>query len=121
MSEMKYSLEPETSKPDRRYRKGSKFDPILESFKDSSYTLVKVEVEGKDANYIRTQLKKRLDAQNIKNVVVSVVNDICYLEKVDSKKPRRKKGHDAEPEPSQDAEPEPSQDAEPEQTPQDQE
>jgi len=99
MSEMKYSLEPETSKPDRRYRKGSKFDPIIESFKDSSYTLVKVEVEGKDANYIRTQLKKRLDAQNIKNVVVSVVNDICYLEKVDGKKPRKKKGLDAESEP----------------------
>jgi hypothetical protein len=40
-----------------------------------------VEVEGKDANYLRTQLKKRIDARDIESVKVSVVNGKLYLEK----------------------------------------
>jgi len=96
---MDFKLAPETSKPDRRYRKGSKYDPILESFQNSVYPLVKVEIENRDANYIRTQLKKRLDAKGITNIAVSVVNETCYLEKVEGKKPRKKKGAEPEPEP----------------------
>ena len=71
------------SKPSRRYRKGSKYDPVLESFKAGDQPLVKVSIDGKDANYIRTQLNKRIDAQSRKyrNVKVSVVNNVCYLEK----------------------------------------
>jgi hypothetical protein len=43
---------------------------------------VKVDVPGKDANYLRTQLKKRIDARDIQNKIeVSVVNNIAYLEK----------------------------------------
>jgi hypothetical protein len=39
-------------------------------------------VAGKDANYLRTQLKKRIDARNIESKIeVSVVNNIAYLEK----------------------------------------
>ena len=44
--------------------------------------LVEVSIEGKDANYLRTQLNKRIDARNLRNVKVSVVNNVCYLEKV---------------------------------------
>jgi len=43
--------------------------------------LVKVNVSGKDANYLRTQLIKRIDTRNLRNVKVSVVNNVCYLEK----------------------------------------
>lgn len=79
-----FELKPTTEKPSRRYRKGSKYDPILEAFKKGSDTLVTVEIDGKDANYIRTQLNKRIDAQSRKysKIKVSVVNDVCYLEKV---------------------------------------
>ena len=45
--------------------------------------LVKVEVTGKDANYLRTQLKKRIDARDLNaKIEVSVVNNIAYLEKM---------------------------------------
>jgi len=82
-SQLGFDLKPVTEKPSRRYRKGSKYDPILEAFKKGSDTLVTVEIDGKDANYIRTQLNKRIDAQKRKfnKIKVSVVNDICYLEK----------------------------------------
>ena len=83
MSEIKFDLQPVTKKPSRKYRKGSKYDPILDSFMSGSYNLVKVAVENKDANYLRTQLNKRIEARDIgEKVKVSVVNNIAYLEKM---------------------------------------
>ena len=81
MSEVRFNLKPVEEKPSRRYRKGSKYDPVLDRFMDRAAKLVEVSMEGKDANYLRTQLNKRIDARNIRNVKVSVVNDVCYLEK----------------------------------------
>ena len=83
MSDVKFELQPVTSKPSRKYRKGSKYDPILDSFLDGEHDLVKVEVPEKDANYLRTQLNKRIEARDIENrVKVSVVNNVAYLEKL---------------------------------------
>ena len=78
-----FSFSAVTKKPSRRYRKGSKYDPILEDFLTSEHKLVKVEVTAKDANYIRTQLNKRIEANTKKfgKIKVSVVNNIAYLEK----------------------------------------
>jgi len=82
MSEVKFDLQPVDKKPSRKYRKGSKYDPILDSFMDGEHALVKVEVENKDANYLRTQLNKRIEARDITDKVkVSVVNNVAYLEK----------------------------------------
>ena len=82
MSDVKFDLKPVDKKPSRKYRKGSKYDPIIDSFLESSHPLVKVEVPDKDANYLRTQLKKRIDARDLNtNVEVSVVNNIAYLER----------------------------------------
>jgi len=82
MSDVKFDLKPVEKKPSRKYRKGSKYDPIIDSFLKSSHDLVKVDVPGKDANYLRTQLKKRIDARDIQSKIeVSVVNNIAYLEK----------------------------------------
>jgi hypothetical protein len=80
MSNVKFDLSPVDKKPSRKYRKGSKYDPILDKFLESKNKLVTVEVAGKDGNYIRTQLKKRIDAREL-NVNVSVVNNKAYLEK----------------------------------------
>ena len=66
--------------PKRKYRKGSKYDPILDKFLEGKDKLVTVEVAGRDGNYVRTQLKKRIDARDLK-VDVSVVNNKVYLEK----------------------------------------
>ena len=82
MSEVEFDLKPVDKKPSRKYRKGSKYDPIIDSFLKSEHELVKVEVPDKDANYLRTQLKKRVDARDLQDKVeVSVVNNIAYLEK----------------------------------------
>ena len=67
-------------KPSRRYHKGSKYEPILDAFLEGNHKLVTVEVAGREANYVRTQLKKRIDARDLK-IDVSVVNNKVYLEK----------------------------------------
>jgi isocitrate dehydrogenase kinase/phosphatase len=81
MGEVKFDLKPVGEKPSRKYRKGSKYDPVLERFMERAARLVEVSIEGKDANYLRTQLNKRLEARNLKTVKVSVVNNVCYIEK----------------------------------------
>ena len=81
--ELEFELMPVARKPMRKYRKGSKYDPIIDLFLKGENNLVKVVVESKDANYLRTQLNKRIDARNInEKVKVSVVNNIAYLEKI---------------------------------------
>ena len=80
MNELNFNLTPITEKPSRRYRKGSKYDPILDAFVAGEANLVEVSIAGKEANYLRTQLNKRVDARNL-NVKVSVINNIAYLEK----------------------------------------
>ena len=83
MSEVKFDLKPVTKKPSRKYRKGSKYDPILDSFLNGENVLVEVAVSNKDANYLRTQLNKRIEARDLQSKVkVSVVNNVAYLEKM---------------------------------------
>ena len=82
MADVSFVLVDVEKKPSRRYRKGSKYDPIIDQFLGGKSNLVKVEVDDKDANYLRTQLKKRIDARDMANQIkVSVVNNIAYLEK----------------------------------------
>ena len=83
MSEIKFKLKPIKSKPKRSFRKGSKYDPILDAFIEGKDNLVGLTVEGKDANYIRTQLNKRIKVRGLEGRVnISVVGNVCYLEKV---------------------------------------
>ena len=82
MSEVKFKLTQVTKKPSRKYRKGSKYDPIIDAFLNGKIDMVKIDDCEKDANYLRTQLKKRIDARDLGNKIeVSVVNNIAYLEK----------------------------------------
>ncbi len=82
MSDVNFELAPVDEKPSRKYRKGSKYDPIIDAFLESEHNTVTVEVEGKDANYLRTQLKKRIDDRDLQDRIdVSVVNNVAYLEK----------------------------------------
>jgi len=83
MSDVPFRLIDVEKKPSRKYRKGSKYDPIIDKFLSGKSSLVKVEVTGKDANYLRTQLKKRIDARDLNSKIeVSVVNNTAYLEKL---------------------------------------
>ena len=83
MSELKFELTPVEKKPSRRYKKGSKYDPILDAFLEGTDNLVEVILEGKDANYLRTQLNKRIEAKDLKDKLkTSVINNILYIEKL---------------------------------------
>jgi hypothetical protein len=83
MADVKFELKPVNMKPSRRYRKGSKYDPILDVFVQGEDRLVEVSIEDKDANYLRTQLNKRIEARRLEGAIkVSVVNSVTYLEKV---------------------------------------
>lgn len=83
VSRLAFSLEPVTEKPKRKYKKGSKYDPILDAFMTQRRKMVTITIPNKDANYIRTQLNKRIEARSLeKKVKVSVVNNVAYLEKV---------------------------------------
>ena len=82
MSGVSYNLQPVIEKPSRKYSKGSKYDPILDTFMGGSNNLVSVIVEGKDANYLRMQLNKLIEAQKLTGIKVSAVNNVCYLEKI---------------------------------------
>jgi hypothetical protein len=82
LSNLNFELEPVEKKPRRRYRKGSKYNPIIDAFVKGEHSLVKVDIPDKDANYIRIQLKKRIDVLDMNdNIAVSVVNGVAYLEK----------------------------------------
>jgi hypothetical protein len=81
VDELKFELTPVDEKPSRRYRKGSKYDPIIDAFIEGNEDLVMVAAEGKDANYLRTQLKKRVEARKLEGIRVSVANSVTYLEK----------------------------------------
>ena len=82
MSDISFKLKPVDEKPPRKYRKGSKYDPILDAFMEGNANLVQVSIEGKDANYLRTQLNKRIEVRAQSNIKVSVVNNVAYLEKL---------------------------------------
>ena len=82
MSDVSFNLTPVDEKPSRQYRKGSKYDPIIDAFMSGLDSLVTVDVAGKDANYLRTQLNKRIETKGLKGIKVSVVNNVCYLEKM---------------------------------------
>ena len=84
-----FTFSPVDKKPTRKYRKGSKYDPVLDAFKEGKNNLVAVNIPGKDANYIRTQLNKRIEAneRKYKGFAISVVNEVCYLEKNIKPKP----------------------------------
>jgi len=83
MSEMNFDLNPVEEKPSRKFRKRSKYDPILDQFLEGTDNLVEVTVEGRDANYLRMQLNKRIEARNLEDKLkASVIGNVLYLEKL---------------------------------------
>jgi hypothetical protein len=81
MSGETFDLTPIKEKPTRMYRKGSKYDPILDTFMEGEADLVEVSIEGKQSNYVRTILNKRIEARALEELKVSVINNVVYLEK----------------------------------------
>jgi len=69
MSEVKFDLKPVNEKPSRKYRKGSKYDPILDSFLSGEHDLVKVEVANKDL-FFQDNMKYLISFLSINDVIL---------------------------------------------------
>ncbi|NVM24165.1 MAG: hypothetical protein HWN68_20595 [Desulfobacterales bacterium] len=83
MSEIRFELKHVAEKPKRRFKRGSKYAPILDRFMEGEHDLVKVEVENRDGTSIRTQLIKLIVKRGLKDrVKASVADGALYLEKV---------------------------------------
>jgi hypothetical protein len=82
MTDTSFKLTDVKQKPRRSFSRKNKYEPIITMFCDKTSNLCRVEVEGKSANYVRLQLKKRIDVLELgEQVKASVINGVVYLEK----------------------------------------
>ncbi len=86
---LNFEIIPIEEEPERKYVKGSKYDPIIDSFIERKVKLSLLRVtkddssELLDANYLRTQLNKRIVARKLtKQIGVTVINNLCYMKTV---------------------------------------
>lgn len=83
MGEIRFELKPVDERPKRRFKKGSKYDPIIDRFIMEKHDLFKVEAENRNSNYMRLQLAKLIESRGLGNLVkASVVDGELYLEKI---------------------------------------
>lgn len=85
---MKFAFEDVKEKEKRRYRKGSKYDQIIDAYLSSPKYRAKGDGLQKlepgytiDPSYLSLQIKKRIKSRELP-VNVSVSNGIIYFEKV---------------------------------------
>ena len=82
-----FKMETVTSKPQRKYRKGSKYDAIVDAFIASPLKLVKLDAPDIKGNYLSSQIMKRLVVRKLTDTIdVSVLNNETYLEKIEKPK-----------------------------------
>jgi len=80
MGGMKFELKPVTEKSKRTYTKRSKYDPIIEGFLLGGHGLVRVEAEGREADYVRVQLVRVIESRGLGDLLkTSVLNWELYL------------------------------------------
>lgn len=80
MSKIKFEMRPVDKKREKKYLKGSIYDPMIDQFLESGHNLVQVTVERKKASYVVTQLNKRIEKRKL-DIVASWADDVVYLEK----------------------------------------
>jgi len=80
MSEIKFQMRPVTEKRERKVRKRSIYDPLVDQFLESGHDLVEIEVEDKKPSYVAGMLKKRIQVRGLE-LKATAVSDVVYLEK----------------------------------------
>ena len=82
----KYELTEVQEKPSRAFKRKSKYLPIVNNFLEKTVgrngVIMTLATEGKDANYMRTQIKKIIDNDGLP-INVGVANNQLYLERAD--------------------------------------
>ena len=82
MSEIKFNMREVTEKRKKRYQKRSIYDPMIDQFLNSGYSLVEIEVKGKRGSYIAAQLSGRIKARELEDKIeASAASGFAYLEK----------------------------------------
>ena len=84
MSEIKFQMRPVTEKRERKVRRSSIYDPMIDQFLESGNALVEIEVEGKKATYVAGMLKKRIKVRGLE-IKATAISDVVYLEKAQHK------------------------------------
>lgn len=80
MSEIKFTMREVTEKREKKIKRGSIYDPIIDQFLEAGHDLVEIEVEGKKPGYVAGMLKKRIRARGLE-LKATAVSDVVYLEK----------------------------------------
>jgi len=80
MSKIRFEMRPVEKKREKKYLKGSIYDPMIDQFLESGHDLVQITVEEKKASYVVTQLNKRIETREL-NIVASWAEDAVYLER----------------------------------------
>jgi len=80
MSEIKFEMKKVDKKRERISAKRSIYDPIIDQFIEGGEELVEISVQDKTANYMVSQLKKRVGLRNLE-IEVSHAQGFVYLEK----------------------------------------
>jgi len=80
MSEIKFSMRKVAEKREKKIKKGSIYDPIIDKFLEEGHDLAEIVVEDKKASYVAGSLKKRIQVRKLE-IKASFVDDVVYLEK----------------------------------------
>ena len=80
MSEIKFQMRPVAEKRERKVKRGSIYDPLIDQFLESGHDLVEIEVEDKKPSYVAGMLKKRIQVRGLE-IKATTVSDVVYLEK----------------------------------------
>lgn len=81
MSELDFSMESVTERRKRAsFGKRSVYDPIINKFLEGDAKLVEIQVQGKKAGYVKTQLSRRIKSRGL-DISVESVSDYVYLER----------------------------------------
>ena len=80
MSEIKFTMRHVTEKREKKVKRSSIYDPIIDQFLERGHHLVEIEVEGKNPSYLAGMLNKRIKARGLE-LKATAVSDIVYLEK----------------------------------------
>lgn len=80
MSEIRFEMRPVNEKREKKYMKGSIYDPIIDQFLESEQELVEISIEGKKPGYVVTQLDRRIDTRGL-DIIASRGGGFVYLER----------------------------------------
>jgi hypothetical protein len=80
MGEIRFQMRPVTEKRERKVKRGSIYDPMIDRFLESGHDLVEIEVEDKKQSYVAAMLNKRIQVRGLE-LKATAVSDVVYLEK----------------------------------------